>query len=346
MLASVFFAATAWLFTTQVQASSITTSSDPFQNTTIVLTSPDPVDSTPFGFANVFTITNIVMVKSDQVGNDQHAEYSADFMVTFFTDDTMTAVRLSLTLSGTMKATIKNRFNAFDVGEWDYDLTEATFRIEDPQGTIVGTPGTLQTQLNPEALTTGTVSVVAGPGVGQYTITNTATVSAQQSVNDGPPSNVPPLTASPDPVNQTIAITFNPPTLAFGGTTTVTAGANSGLPVTLAVTTPSVCTLNGSTITAIDVGTCTLTGSQAGNTNFNAAQASSGITVGRAAQTISNLSPAASSIVFGGTTTVSASASSTLNVTFSSGTPSICTVAGNVVNSVAGGACTVHADQA
>ncbi len=44
--------------------------------------------------------------------------------------------------------------------------------------------------------------------------------------------------------------------------------------------------------------------------------------------------------------TVSATASSNLPVTFSSGTPSVCTVSGTTVNFVANGTCTVRADQA
>ncbi len=55
---------------------------------------------------------------------------------------------------------------------------------------------------------------------------------------------------------------------------TVSATASSGLAVTFSTTTPSVCTssgTNGSTITLIARGTCTVRASQAGNATYNAA---------------------------------------------------------------------------
>ncbi|CAK0740693.1 hypothetical protein CCP3SC15_100039 [Gammaproteobacteria bacterium] len=76
-------------------------------------------------------------------------------------------------------------------------------------------------------------------------------------------------------------ITFIPLTLAVGGTTTVSAtGGASGNPVTFSSTTPSVCTVSGSTVTGIAAGTCTIAANQAGNTNYSAAaQATQNISV-------------------------------------------------------------------
>src|SRR5690606_11592947 len=48
--------------------------------------------------------------------------------------------------------------------------------------------------------------------------------------------------------------------------------ASSGLPVMLESLTPTVCTLNGSTVTLIAEGTCSIRASQPGNAAFNPAQ--------------------------------------------------------------------------
>lgn len=73
--------------------------------------------------------------------------------------------------------------------------------------------------------------------------------------------------------NQTIgAVSFTPNTLAVGGTTTAGATATSGLAVVLTSTTPSVCAVSGSTVTALNTGTCTISANQPGNANYNAAE--------------------------------------------------------------------------
>ena len=61
------------------------------------------------------------------------------------------------------------------------------------------------------------------------------------------------------------------PAIVVGGTGTVSATATSGLAVIYSSTTPSVCTVSGSTVTGIAAGTCTITANQTGNANYNAA---------------------------------------------------------------------------
>lgn len=51
----------------------------------------------------------------------------------------------------------------------------------------------------------------------------------------------------------------------------VTASASSGLAVSLSSATPSVCSISGTTVTGMSVGTCTINANQAGNGNYNAA---------------------------------------------------------------------------
>jgi hypothetical protein len=62
-------------------------------------------------------------------------------------------------------------------------------------------------------------------------------------------------------------------TLLQGGSLTASAQASSGLSVTISSDTQSKCTVSGTTVSLVADGTCTLRGTQSGNSNFNAATA-------------------------------------------------------------------------
>lgn len=86
------------------------------------------------------------------------------------------------------------------------------------------------------------------------------------------------------PLDQTI--TFN----AFGNKTlgdpdfTLSATANSSLPVSFSSQTPAVCTVTGNTVHLVAAGNCTIRANQAGNSSYNAAPfVDQGITVSAAA---------------------------------------------------------------
>jgi hypothetical protein len=147
--------------------------------------------------------------------------------------------------------------------------------------------------------------------------------------------------------NQTInVLTHAPANATFNTTFSVNAIATSGLAVTNNVA--GVCTKTGSMIIKMTSGTgaCTVTYSQAGNGNYNAAtNVIETTTAQKANQTIG----------FGGITSkklslhfliLSASATSGLTVTFASTTPGVCTVSGQVVTFVTTGLCTITANQA
>jgi sugar lactone lactonase YvrE len=139
-------------------------------------------------------------------------------------------------------------------------------------------------------------------------------------------------------------ITFGAaPMLGVGTTSTVTASASSGLAVYSTSLTSSICTVSGNTISGIATGTCTIAADQPGNISYAAAARVTQSFQIESFQTITF--GAAPTLFAGGTGTVSASASSGLAVSFSSLTPSICTVSGSTVNGVAGGTCTIAADQ-
>ncbi|MGP8253239.1 MAG: hypothetical protein ACLQHF_14510, partial [Terracidiphilus sp.] len=129
---------------------------------------------------------------------------------------------------------------------------------------------------------------------------------------------------------------------------TVSATASSGLAVSFASTTSSVCTVSGSTVTLVSgEATCTIEATQAGNDDYQPAPAvAQSFWVYREAQTITF--EALPAKTYGAAPfTVSATASSGLPVSFTSTTTSVCTVSGSTVTLVSAGAnCTIEATQA
>ena len=118
------------------------------------------------------------------------------------------------------------------------------------------------------------------------------------------------------------------------------------LAVTLSSTTPTVCTVSGSTINLLTVGTCTIKADQAGNTTYNPAPTvSRSFGVSKASQTITFANPGTKALAQS-PLTVNPTASSSLAVTLSSTTPTVCTVSGTTINLLTVGTCTIKADQA
>jgi hypothetical protein len=150
---------------------------------------------------------------------------------------------------------------------------------------------------------------------------------------------------------QTISFTSAPPSSATAGgpTATVTAAASSGLAVTFSIAPASsgVCSVSGSTLSFLTAGTCTVFADQVGNASYAAApQVSQSFAVALAPQTISfSSTPPGDAYVGGPAYTVAATASSGLAVTFSSGSPSVCSVSGATVTFTGTGTCIVRANQ-
>jgi hypothetical protein len=95
------------------------------------------------------------------------------------------------------------------------------------------------------------------------------------------------------------------------------------------------------------VGTCTVEAEQTGNSNYDAApQARQSFLVGKGAQHIAFSSSPPSAAVRGSPSyLIAAAASSGLPVSFSSSTPSVCSLAGQTVSFVGAGTCTLEASQ-
>jgi sugar lactone lactonase YvrE len=125
----------------------------------------------------------------------------------------------------------------------------------------------------------------------------------------------------------------------------ITASASSGLAVSFASTTTTVCTVSGSTVTIIAAGMCSIIASQPGNAIYSAAPpVARSFTVNQASQSIS-FGPVGN-VTFG-TPPFSLDATSTsgLAVAFASNSTGFCTVAGNVVTLVAAGSCSINSSQ-
>ncbi len=154
-------------------------------------------------------------------------------------------------------------------------------------------------------------------------------------------AGVAPLTA------QTITYAQPANQMLSTGTLTVAPTTSSGLTVSLASTTTSVCTVSGFVITFVTTGTCSTTASQAGDSTYSAAtDVTRSFTISTlTAQTITYAQPA-NQMLSTGTLTVAPTASSGLTVSLASTTTSVCTVSGFVITFVAAGTCSTNASQA
>ena len=215
-----------------------------------------------------------------------------------------------------------------------YDYALAATGI--PAPTFAVTSGGLPTGLTLNSAT----GVIAGtPGVvgtfaGMFTATNgvapNATLAFSISITGAPQAIA--FAAVP---NQTFG--SQPPFLA--------ATASSGLSVTFAVLTPSVCAINGNTISLIRAGTCTIRASQSGNSSYAAApDVDRSFTVARATQTI-NFNAIAAQVALDTPIRLVANATSGLPVSFKSLTPAVCSVNVNSAYLLGAGTCTVRASQ-
>jgi uncharacterized protein (TIGR03437 family) len=105
----------------------------------------------------------------------------------------------------------------------------------------------------------------------QYADTYLLVLGTASSVSPAPVTPAPVAPAPVVPVSQTIV--FAPLSNVVTGVAPVTilATASSGLPVSLASTTTTVCSVSGTTAVIVAAGTCSITASQAGSANYAAA---------------------------------------------------------------------------
>lgn len=147
-------------------------------------------------------------------------------------------------------------------------------------------------------------------------------------------------------VPQTITWTSALPAVAVGGTGTLSGATSSaGLAVAYSSLTPTVCTVAGTSVTGVAIGTCTVAADQAGNNQYAAAaEVQRSFSVGGTAQTIT-FGAAPSGLVVAGTAAVAATSTSGLAIAYTSATPTVCSVSGSTVTGLGVGTCTIAADQ-
>ena len=150
---------------------------------------------------------------------------------------------------------------------------------------------------------------------------------------------------------QTQTLTFDKPAdkILADNAVTLNAVASSGLPVSYSSGTPEVCTVSEATVTLIKVGRCTITATQPGDATYKAASPvthSFNVIAApvKQEQTIT-FEQQANKTLGDAPFALNATASSGLPVSFTSDTPTICTVSGSTVTLVAVGTCTITASQ-
>ena len=138
-------------------------------------------------------------------------------------------------------------------------------------------------------------------------------------------------------VLQTITFNALAPKLTTDVPFALTATASSGLTVAYASSNPAVATVAGNTVTIVGSGSTTITASQAGDANYNAATSvPQTLTVNKANQTITfgALAPKLTTDV---PFTLTATASSGLAVAYVSSNPAVATISGTTVTIVGAG---------
>ena len=127
------------------------------------------------------------------------------------------------------------------------------------------------------------------------------------------------------------------------GTISLTATADSGLTVSFASSTTSVCEVSGTTLTLKTEGTCTITASQAGSGDYLAADdVARSFTVSKSSQTITFANPGEQELDTG---SISLSATSSSGLTVSFAASGSCSVSGVTLSLDGLGTCTVTASQ-
>ena len=194
--------------------------------------------------------------------------------------------------------------------------------------------------------TTLAVCTVTGSSVTLVTV-GTCSITANQAGN-GTFAAAAPVSKSFQVLQGTQTITFPQPpdTGVSAGPVTLAATASSGLAVSYTSTTLAVCTVTGSSVTLVTVGTCSITANQAGNGTFAAAApVSKSFQVLQGTQTITFPQPPDTGVT-AGPVTLAATASSGLAVSYTSTTLAVCTVTGSSVTLVSVGTCSITANQA
>ena len=240
------------------------------------------------------------------------------------------------------------------------------------QAALTAVPSTSSTTYRATPAATLTLSSSGGSGGGAVTYTSdtlsvctvsgsTVTILAAGTctVSAAKASDTNHLATTSDPVSITVAkaaqsITFTTPTTkTYGGAPfTISATSSAGLTVSFTSDTTESCTVMGSSVTILAAGTCTITASQAGTSNYDPApDLTRSFTISKASQAALTVLPDTTSSTYDPTTpvTIALSASGGSGdgaLTYAASTPTICTVTESTVTILAAGTCTVSVSKA
>lgn len=223
----------------------------------------------------------------------------------------------------------------------------ATVMLSGLSQTYSGVPKVVTASTSPVGLAvtvTYNGSVTAPINAGSFSVTG----SVNDANYDGSASGTLLIAKSGQAIT---IVTPAPATAAINSKFTVAATSASGLAVVYSSGSPAVCTNSGAVFTMISsTGICNVRYDQAGDGNYNAAaQLNSNTTAtaaGKVSQTITVTTTAPVTAPYKGTFTVAAVASSGLPVSYSSGSPLICSNRGSLFTMLNGtGTCIVNYNQ-
>jgi hypothetical protein len=205
--------------------------------------------------------------------------------------------------------------------------------------TSSGLPITYTSSNTAVATISGNTVTILGTGTSTITASQAGNANYNAAISVG-------QTLTVTPADQTIVFNSLPAKVFGDAPFSLSATASSNLPITFNSNNSAVATISGNTVTIIGVGTATITASQGGSSNYNAApNVQQTLTVSKANQTITFGSLPTKT--FGdGPFTISASSSSGLPVTFSSSNTAIATVSGNTITILGAGNVGILASQA
>jgi len=195
---------------------------------------------------------------------------------------------------------------------------------------------------NSASVCTVSGGVVSYVGVGSCSLTASTAATTNYVAATGPTQSITVAQATP-----TISISNIPTSAAYGGSFTATI-SYSGDSTTKSVVSnsTSVCTVSGTAVSYVGVGTCSLTASATVGTDYTAVTgAAQTFSVVQATPTVS-ISNLPSSGIYGGSFTPTFANSGNGAASVASSSPSVCTVSSGVVSYVGAGSCYLTASTA
>ena len=321
---------------------------------TITFSAPSDIDQTAAAFALTATSdSGLTVTYTSSTPSVCSVTSSGTVTLVSYGTCTIVAAQIGGTNAGTSYSTAATVTRSFTSRRTqtitfgalvDQNVTAADFAVTATSDSGLAVTFTSTTSGTCTVTSSGTVSIVAS---GLCTI-----VAAQTGGSSGGITYAVASTVSQSFTIRTgQVITFAQPADidASAGTLTLSGSTSSPLAVSYTSSTPSVCTVTSSgVVTLVTYGTCTITAAQAGGVSGGVTYASATSVTrsfeSRRAQTIT-FAALTNKIYTSGDFSVIGTASSTLAVSFSSSTPSICTVSGTTVSMVTVGRCTIVAAQ-